>query len=62
MADHPLTCVDVLHDGATVAIGTMRGQVFLYDMRKSSTPVFSFPAHRSSVKRLSFVRKVSKAC
>ncbi|RUS91257.1 hypothetical protein EGW08_000969, partial [Elysia chlorotica] len=57
VADHPLTCVDVLHDGTTVAMGTMHGQVFLYDMRKSSSPVFSFPAHRSSVKRLSFVRK-----
>ncbi|KAK3800501.1 hypothetical protein RRG08_043820 [Elysia crispata] len=60
VADHPLTCVDVLHDGTTVAVGTMHGQVFLYDMRKSSSPVFSFPAHRSSVKRLSFVRKESR--
>ncbi|GFR58448.1 protein NEDD1-like [Elysia marginata] len=57
VAEHPLTCVDVLQDGTTVAVGTMHGQVFLYDMRKSSTPVFNFTAHRSSVKRLSFVRK-----
>lgn len=60
VAEHPLTCVDVLQDGTTVAVGTMHGQVFFYDMRKSSIPVFNFTAHRTSVKRLSFVRKESK--
>ncbi|CAL1531705.1 unnamed protein product [Lymnaea stagnalis] len=57
IADHPLTSVDMMHDGSTVVVGTTRGTIFFYDMRQESTPVFSLNAHKSSVRRLSFFKK-----
>ncbi|CAG5134801.1 unnamed protein product [Candidula unifasciata] len=57
VAEHPLTCVDIMQDGATVVVGTTRGRILFYDMRQPTSPVFSFTAHKSSVKHLSFVRK-----
>nr|KAI8733249.1 protein NEDD1-like [Biomphalaria glabrata] len=57
LADQPLTSVDMMPDGATVVVGTSRGNIFVYDMRQSATPVFTLAAHKSSVKRLSFVKR-----
>ncbi|KAH9505000.1 Protein nedd1 [Bulinus truncatus] len=57
IADQPLTSVDMMPDGATVAVGTSRGNIFLYDMRQSASPVFTLAAHKSSVKKLSFIKK-----
>ncbi|XP_059157932.1 protein NEDD1-like isoform X2 [Physella acuta] len=57
VAEQPLTSVDMMHDGATVVVGTSRGKIFFYDMRQASTPVFSLAAHKSSVRHLSFIKK-----
>ncbi|XP_013386003.1 protein NEDD1 [Lingula anatina] len=53
-ADSPLTSVDMLHDGVTVAVGTTRGMVHIYDLRQGMTPVRSLNAHKSSVQCLNF--------
>ncbi|BFZ08092.1 hypothetical protein BsWGS_11131 [Bradybaena similaris] len=60
VAEHPLTCVDIMKDGATIVVGSTRGKIFFYDMRQPTAPVFSFTAHNSPVKHLSFVSKDSE--
>ncbi|XP_062617697.1 protein NEDD1-like [Saccostrea cucullata] len=55
--DSPLTSIDVKSDGVTVAVGSTRGKVFVYDLRKADTPFNVFNAHRSSVQRLKFEHK-----
>ncbi|XP_061187715.1 protein NEDD1-like isoform X2 [Saccostrea echinata] len=55
--DSPLTSIDVKSDGVTVAVGSTRGKVFVYDLRKADTPFSVFNAHRSSVQRLKFEHK-----
>ncbi|XP_048738693.2 protein NEDD1-like isoform X2 [Ostrea edulis] len=55
--DSPLTSVDVKSDGVTVLVGSTRGKVFLYDLRKADSPFHVFNAHRSSVQRLKFENK-----
>ncbi|XP_031562509.1 protein NEDD1-like [Actinia tenebrosa] len=53
-AEAPLTSVDFLHDGVTLAVGTTRGKICVYDLRSGSTPVAVQPAHMSSVQCLKF--------
>ncbi|XP_005096624.1 protein NEDD1 isoform X2 [Aplysia californica] len=57
VGEHPLTSVDLMHDGVTLVAGSSQGKIFVYDMRQPSSPVSSLPAHRSSVKRLSFTKQ-----
>ncbi|XP_067683678.1 protein NEDD1-like [Haliotis asinina] len=53
-ADSPLTSVDIMHNGGTVAVGSTRGKIFIYDLRQGVTPVKRFSAHKSSVHCLKF--------
>lgn len=55
--ESPLTSIDVKSDGVTVTVGSTRGKVFVYDLRKAASPVNVFSAHRSSVQRLKFENK-----
>jgi len=50
----PLTSVDLLVDGSTLLVGSSRGRVLVYDIRKTSQPVSSSIAHQSAVNRLQF--------
>ncbi|XP_022240350.1 protein NEDD1-like isoform X2 [Limulus polyphemus] len=52
--DAPLTAVDFMDDGVTLAVGTSRGKVHIYDLRLSSTPVKTLAAHNISVHSLAF--------
>lgn len=52
--EEPLTCCDFLHDGTTVAVGSVSGHIFLFDLRHGATPLKVIPAHRSAVRSLSF--------
>ena len=50
----PLTSVDLLSDGATLVVGSSRGRVLVFDLRKTSQPVHSLTSHQSAVTRLAF--------
>jgi len=55
--EQPLTCVDFDQDGVTLAVGTSRGKLLVYDLRNSKAPVESFAAHNSSVSSAVFKNK-----
>ncbi|XP_041348412.1 protein NEDD1-like isoform X2 [Gigantopelta aegis] len=52
--DSPLTAIDLMHDGFTLAVGSTRGKLTVYDLRQSSSPITSFTAHKSSIQSLKF--------
>ena len=60
VAESPLTSVSLMHDGATLAVGSIRGKVYVYDLRKGSTPFKVITAHKSSVKSMCFEAAKSK--
>lgn len=53
-AESPLTSVDFMSDGATLAVGSTRGKIYIYDLRSGSTPVSTTVAHKTSVQSLTF--------
>jgi len=53
-SSYPLTCVDLLSDGATLVVGSSHGHILVYDLRKQSYTVHSQLAHQSAVSRLCF--------
>lgn len=61
LAESPLTAVDILHDGATLAVGSTRGKVCIYDLRAGTAPVRALSAHKASVQGLRFQHKASPA-
>ncbi|KFW77943.1 Protein NEDD1 [Manacus vitellinus] len=56
VADFPLTTVDFMPDGTTLAIGCSRGKICQYDLRQLTSPVKTVIAHKGCVKciRLQF--------
>ncbi|NXS53338.1 NEDD1 protein, partial [Brachypteracias leptosomus] len=50
VADFPLTTVDFMPDGTTLAIGCSRGKICQYDLRQLTSPVRIVFAHKSCVK------------
>ncbi|WAR25077.1 NEDD1-like protein [Mya arenaria] len=52
--DSPLTSIDTMSNGITIAVGTTRGQILNYDLRMASVPVNFLDAHKSSVQGLRF--------
>ncbi|XP_005358222.1 protein NEDD1 isoform X2 [Microtus ochrogaster] len=54
MADTPLTAVDFMPDGATLAIGSSRGKIYQYDLRMLKSPVKTISAHKTSVQCIAF--------
>ncbi|NXN82937.1 NEDD1 protein, partial [Bombycilla garrulus] len=56
VADFPLTTVDFMPDGTTLAIGCSRGKICQYDLRQLTSPVKAVTAHKGCVKciRLQF--------
>ncbi|XP_035193435.1 protein NEDD1 [Oxyura jamaicensis] len=63
VADFPLTTVDFMPDGTTLAIGCSRGKICQYDLRKMTSPVKTVIAHKGCVKciRLQFSSTFSKS-
>ncbi|XP_020615589.1 protein NEDD1-like [Orbicella faveolata] len=53
-AESPLTSVDFMSDGGTLAVGSTRGKIYIYDLRSGSSPVNTRLAHKTSVQSLSF--------
>ncbi|KAE8615216.1 hypothetical protein XENTR_v10008444 [Xenopus tropicalis] len=64
VAESPLTAVDFMPDGATLAVGSSRGKIYLYDLRMLSSPVKTVSAHKTSVQCIQFqhsnIYKLSK--
>ncbi|OCT87582.1 protein NEDD1 [Xenopus laevis] len=54
VAESPLTAVDFMPDGATLAVGSSRGKIYLYDLRMLSSPVKAISAHKTSVQCIQF--------
>ncbi|KAM4036106.1 protein NEDD1 [Anomaloglossus baeobatrachus] len=54
VADSPLTAVDFMPDGATLAVGSSRGKIYLYDLRMLSSPIKTVNAHKTSVQCIQF--------
>ncbi|XP_076314954.1 protein NEDD1-like [Tachypleus tridentatus] len=52
--DEPLTAVDFLDDGVTLAVGTKFGKIHIYDLRLATIPVKTWTAHNTSVISLAF--------
>ena len=43
--DEPLTCLDFHQDGTTIALGTSKGKIFVYDLRSTRGPSQLLEAH-----------------
>ncbi|KFO31141.1 protein NEDD1 [Fukomys damarensis] len=54
VAETPLTAVDFMPDGATLAIGSSRGKIYQYDLRMLKSPVKTISAHKTSVQCIVF--------
>ncbi|XP_075712883.1 protein NEDD1 isoform X2 [Rhinoderma darwinii] len=54
VAESPLTAIDFMPDGATLAVGSSRGKIFLYDLRMLSSPFKTVNAHKTSVQCIQF--------
>ncbi|KAJ7401564.1 Protein NEDD1 [Pitangus sulphuratus] len=63
VTDFPLTTVDFMPDGTTLAIGCSRGKICQYDLRQLTSPVKTVTAHKGCVKciRLQFSSTFSKS-
>ncbi|KAM8822007.1 protein NEDD1 [Eudromia elegans] len=63
VAEFPLTTVDFMPDGTTLAIGCSRGKIYQYDLRKLTSPVRTVSAHKGCVKciRLQYSSTSSKS-
>jgi len=58
--ENPLTAADFDIDGVSMAVGTSRGKVLVYDLRSPKTPIKTFTAHNTSVSSMVFKHKVDK--
>merc|ERR1719341_611924 len=56
--ENPLTAADF--DGVSMAVGTSRGKVLVYDLRSPKTPTKTFIAHNTSVTSMVFKHKVDR--
>ncbi|XP_075065433.1 protein NEDD1 isoform X2 [Mixophyes fleayi] len=54
VAESPLTAIDFMPDGATLAVGSSRGKIYLYDLRMLSSPIKTVTAHKTSVQCIQF--------
>lgn len=49
-----MTAVSFMTDGATLAVGSIRGKIYVYDLRVTSSPLKVVSAHKKSVRCLKF--------
>ncbi|OXB59837.1 hypothetical protein ASZ78_012391 [Callipepla squamata] len=63
VAEYPLTTVNFMPDGTTLTVGSSRGRICQYDLRKLTSPVKTVVAHKGCVTciRLQFSSTFSKA-
>jgi len=58
--ENPLTAADFDLDGVSMAVGTSRGKVLVYDLRSPKTPIKSLTAHNTSVTSLVYKHRVDR--
>jgi len=58
--EQPCTAVDFDMDGTTVAVGTSRGRVVVYDLRNTSHYSKSLQAHNGKISALSYKPRIDK--
>jgi hypothetical protein len=58
--EFPCTCVDFDTDGTTVAVGTSRGKILVYDLRNTARPSKTFQAHTGRVTSLAYKPKIDR--
>ncbi|KAM9313210.1 protein NEDD1 [Gastrophryne carolinensis] len=54
VAESPLTAVDLMPDKTTLAVGSSRGKIYLYDLRVLGPPMKAVSAHKTSVQCIQF--------
>ncbi|ELU15027.1 hypothetical protein CAPTEDRAFT_42942, partial [Capitella teleta] len=54
VAESPLTSADLHCDGSTLAVGSIRGKIYIYDLRSGDAPIDIITAHKSSVQSLKY--------
>ena len=59
--ESPLTSLSFMHDGATLAAGSTRGKIYVFDLRMGSSPLKTLNAHKSSVQSIRFQNPASAA-
>ncbi|RXG50973.1 Protein NEDD1 [Armadillidium vulgare] len=52
--ENPLTCISFMTNGQSVAVGTMKGEVIVYDLRMLSHPLYKTKAYKGPVYDLKF--------
>ena len=57
-----LSALDLMPDGLTLAVGSNRGKIIIFDLRKANAPVKCFDAHKTQVQKLAFQKCSSKRC
>ena len=50
--EDPLTAIEIFPDGKTVAVGTSKGKILIYDMRQLSCPVQTKQVHNTGVQNI----------
>ena len=58
--DAPLTALAFHSDGHTIAVGTLYGGLYIYDLKASGSPKLLLAGHDSQVNFLDFIRPESK--
>lgn len=51
---HPVTSLSLCADGKTLAVGTMNGEILIYDLRGTITPLYSTAVQESAIRSLHF--------
>ncbi|KAL9642372.1 hypothetical protein ABK040_007370 [Willaertia magna] len=62
--NYPITCLSYLENGSVMAVGTSNGYVVLFDLRKSTLPIFEIPVERGMLRTMvfqSFEKKKKKS-
>lgn len=59
--EHPLTACAFDLEGVTMAVGSSRGKVLIYDLRALKAPRATVEAHSSAVHSLQFQHRVERA-
>jgi WD40 repeat protein len=60
IADSPLTAISFAPDGYTIAVGTTKGAILIYDLRKTDSSKDKLIGHKTQINYLDFSKKASK--
>jgi len=58
--DAPLTALAFHNDGHTIAVGTLYGGLYIYDLKASGSPKLQLAGHDSQINFVDFIRTEQK--